>query len=418
MSNAPQLSVIIPVLNKWELTRNCLQSLAQHTSGHDMEVIVVDNASTDATPAELTALGSSLFGPRFTAIRNNENINFGPASNLGAKAAASGLLFFLNNDTLATPNWLPPLLAALDEEPKPAAVGPLLLYMDDTVQHLGMGFSLAGLGHLYQCYPAAHPVVKNPRRVQGLTAAALLLPKALFFDFGGFYEEYKNGFEDVDLCLHLSHAGHAMRCVSNSVIYHLESQTPGRKGSEEHNSRILGARCGHLVKPDTHLHAVNDGLKPVLNDTLAVDIHMGDRDSLLLIKEAKTRDLLWVYQQMELNPGWAHGAALLRDKGEAAGHADIALYAAQTMLGQYYTFETCEALLRTAVNLRNEASIELAQQKTEYLKRLYSGEHPPILDIFRQQTATARSLGDKDLLALLDAKKDDINNKILRLRKA
>ena len=122
----PTLSVVIPVHNKWELTAACLRSLAEHTPGGDVAVIVVDNASADDTSGACPALGSSLFGRRFRYRRFENNRNFGPACNAGAALADSDLLFFLNNDTLLTPGWLPPLQDALAAEPDLVGVGPLL----------------------------------------------------------------------------------------------------------------------------------------------------------------------------------------------------------------------------------------------------------------------------------------------------
>lgn len=91
----PTLSVVIPVHNKWELTAACLRSLAEHTPGGDVAVIVVDNASADDTSGACPALGSSLFGRRFRYRRFENNRNFGPACNAGAALADSDLLFFL-----------------------------------------------------------------------------------------------------------------------------------------------------------------------------------------------------------------------------------------------------------------------------------------------------------------------------------
>jgi len=75
-----------------------------------LEIIVVDNGSTDATASDLEPLGRSLFGELFRPIRLPENKGFAVASNLGAAQARAGRLLFLNNDTLVTPGWLPPLL--------------------------------------------------------------------------------------------------------------------------------------------------------------------------------------------------------------------------------------------------------------------------------------------------------------------
>ena len=122
--NIPAFSVVIPVFNNWELTRACLQSLREHTSGIDVEVVVADNASSDATARELLPLGEALFHGRFQRLRFEKNRNFGPACNAGARAATAPFVFFLNNDTLPTPNWSAPLLEAFQADDSLGAVAP------------------------------------------------------------------------------------------------------------------------------------------------------------------------------------------------------------------------------------------------------------------------------------------------------
>lgn len=240
----PTLSVVIPVHNKWELTAACLRSLAEHTPAGDVAVIVVDNASADDTSGACPALGSSLFGRRFRYRRFENNRNFGPACNAGAALADSDLLFFLNNDTLLTPGWLPPLQDALAAEPDLVGVGPLLAYPDDTVQHLGIVITPAGdsIGHLYAGLPLAHPLARRRRRFPAITGAALMVSRALFLEAGGFCEAYVNGFEDVDFCLALAENGGVMSVIPESRVIHFESQTPQRRDHDEDNGRLLRAR--------------------------------------------------------------------------------------------------------------------------------------------------------------------------------
>ena len=99
-----RVSVIIPAWNLWEMTAACLRSLAECSIGEDLEVLVVDNGSTDATTRELEPLGQRLWGADFRALRLPENLGFAKACNLGARAADGDLLFFLNNDTTCTPS--------------------------------------------------------------------------------------------------------------------------------------------------------------------------------------------------------------------------------------------------------------------------------------------------------------------------
>jgi glycosyltransferase involved in cell wall biosynthesis len=69
MHDSSCVSVIIPVWNLWDMTEACLRSLAAHSAGENMQVVVVDNHSTDATATELAPLGEALFGASFKAVR-------------------------------------------------------------------------------------------------------------------------------------------------------------------------------------------------------------------------------------------------------------------------------------------------------------------------------------------------------------
>lgn len=261
----PESSVVIPVYNKWDLTRKCLKSLAANTSG-DIEVIVVDNASTDATQRGCEFLGKQLFGENFRYIRNDVNRNFAGASNQGAAAARGEFLVFLNNDTEVQPGWYGPLIGDFDTWPDIAATGPLLVYPDETplgrtVQHLGVFVSPSlNLGHLYEGIPASSPLARKRRFFNAITAACMVIRKSLFMDVGKFDERFVNGFEDVDLCLRISERGLRFTVNPDSLVIHHESQTPGRHSREEANSRLLTEKDLHLLTPDWHVQAKNDGL--------------------------------------------------------------------------------------------------------------------------------------------------------------
>ncbi|MEP6932391.1 MAG: glycosyltransferase, partial [Nitrospirota bacterium] len=107
-----KVSIIIPVFNKLELTRQCLTTLASVTTVPEYEVIVVDNASTDGTAEFLAALGGDV-----QVIRNPENYGFAIACNQGANAARGEFLVFLNNDTIPTEGWLNALVDEVEGHP-------------------------------------------------------------------------------------------------------------------------------------------------------------------------------------------------------------------------------------------------------------------------------------------------------------
>jgi len=315
MQSSPiQASVIIPVFNQWDFTAKCLRSLKAHTP-ENIQVIVVDNASTDQTHAELDALGESLWDKSFHAIHCDLNHGFARACNLGANAAASQTLFFLNNDTELTPNWLPPLLKALDEDPSLGGVGPLLLYPgSNLVQHLGIAFLPgAQAEHLYEYFPAQHPAVFRSRYFKAMTAAALCMPKHIFLDAGGFFEGFKNGCEDIDLCLNLGEHGYRFRCVPKSVVYHHTSQTAGRFDNDQPNSALLLSRHEHNLTPDIHLHAIQDGYDIRLNEWLLISVCMaGQRASELSVSASDKGPQQW-FEMLEREPLWEDGYELLAD---------------------------------------------------------------------------------------------------------
>jgi GT2 family glycosyltransferase len=363
MPASPGVSVIIPVFNGWDLTRACLLSLREHTSDTDYEVVVADNGSADATSTELEPLGGALFGEAFRLLRFPENVHFGPACNAGARAASAPLVFFLNNDTLLTPGWLPPLLRALDDDPALGAVGPLLLYPDNRVQHLGIAFTLDRILHLYRDFPADHPAVRRGRKLQALTAAALLLPKKTFFDAGAFCEEYRNGFEDVDLCLRIcSKLKLGLTCIPESVVIHLEGSSAGRHDREESNGALLRRRCGDMFSPDLHLLCLRDGFEPFVGDDYDICLRMTTADEKTLNAEAAGRDVAFRYALTRRHPLWAGGrAGLIADLEKAGKGKDAALLFHELIM------------LRMTAEISKEAALFAARHGKENECALYAG---------------------------------------------
>src|SRR5262245_35687346 len=109
----PDVSVCIVNWNCRELLRACLESLLRHEQGVELEVIVVDNASTDGA-ADMVA---SEF-PELLLVRNDCNAGFARANNQAARLARGRYLFFLNNDTAVPPDTLAQLLDHAEAHPE------------------------------------------------------------------------------------------------------------------------------------------------------------------------------------------------------------------------------------------------------------------------------------------------------------
>lgn len=309
----PVASIVIPVYNQWDLTRACLRSIRATTSDEAVEVILVDNGSTDVTARAAPFLGKQLFGRYFTFIRNTENRNFAGASNQGARAAATSLLLFLNNDTVLLPNWLERLTADFSIYPNLAGTGPLLVYpekplLGHTVQHLGVSVSpFHKLRHLYEGIPAASPLARKRRFFQIITAACLLMPKELFLGAGGFDEGYINGFEDVDLCARLSAAGYRFTVNPEARVIHYQGQSAGRSAAEGANSLRLQKKVLPLLRPDKAELLAADGMRLGLNDWMIQTPFLAPEIRASLDSQIEARDANSLLETLVEYPCWNAG---------------------------------------------------------------------------------------------------------------
>ena len=260
-------SIIIPVFNKTELTQQCLTHLAEVTTETSYEVIVVDNDSSDGTAEFLSSLRGDI-----KVITNSENLGFAKACNQGAAAAKAKYLVFLNNDTIPKPGWLKSLVCEVDSYKDVAVVGSKLLYSDDTIQHAGVVFSrlFHTPYHLFSGASGSLPAVNARKEFQSVTAACMLVRKEIFEKVGGFDEGFVNGFEDVDFCLKIRQMGKKVVYQPKSCLYHVESQSPGRKKYNNENLLRLLARWKHQWLVDEDLVAYQNGyiLQQFVEETL------------------------------------------------------------------------------------------------------------------------------------------------------
>lgn len=349
-------SIIIPVCNKIELTRQCLQALAETTSGPSYEVIVVDNGSTDGTAEFLGQLGGDV-----QVIRNGENLGFAKACNQGAASASGEFLVFLNNDTIPLNGWLQALVEEVRNHRDVAVVGSKLLYEDRTVQHAGVVFDRQRRPyHVYQRADSDLPAVNKRRELNAVTAACMLIRRAVFETVGPFDEGFRNGFEDVDLCLKVREQGHRIVYQPRSVVLHLESQTPGRKRHDRENAERLAARwgdCWWLTDEDSIY--VPDGYKSIPMET-----QEGSKQCLVLLEgseDARAWGLVASAQQATLRRDVGQVEAMLRRYREWPVDASVFTWAGGVAL----------AIQRP----------ELARELVQHIRILGTGATPDLSEI-------------------------------------
>jgi Flp pilus assembly protein TadD len=192
-----------------------------------------------------------------------------------------------------------------------AIVGSKLLYQNRTVQHAGVVIDHTTQipYHIYKGFEDTHPAVNTRRELNAVTGACLLIRRSAFAEVGGFDEGYTNGFEDVDLCFKVREKQGRILYQPRSVLFHLESQTPGRRDHEKENGQRLLARWGHawwLVDGDRIYF--EDGYKAVTyeqNCKNMTDLHLIDDE-----QERRAWELVAAIQR----------AAQQRDKATMALH--------------------------------------------------------------------------------------------------
>ena len=230
-------SIIIPVCNQVEYTRQCIEALYKHTPKSLFEIIVVDNNSGDGTQSFLAGRSENI-----RIISNRQNLGFAKACNQGAKTASGKYLLFLNNDTVPLPGWLEEMVDSVNSDADVGIVGSKLLYPDGTIQHAGIGFINGIPDHPFRNLPGDHPEANVLKEVDMVTGACLLIKKELFFECKGFDEQYINGVEDIDLCVKVRLKGHKVVYNPNSTLYHYEGKTPGRFDHVNKNLEIFFSR--------------------------------------------------------------------------------------------------------------------------------------------------------------------------------
>ncbi len=311
------VSIIIPVWNLWHMTEACLKSIAKVCSSdglsEQVEVIVVDNHSTDDTVNNLKPTLIKYFGSKGHRLRMPANLGFAKACNIGAKVATKNLLLFLNNDTILLEGCIEPLIQTLNNHPKIGIVGPILMYPDNTVQHAGICFDpLYTVSHMYSGLPAQYVKSLKPRFWQAITGAAMLMSAKLFEQCNGFHEGYVNGYEDIDLCCQVRSNGLLAHVVNNSCIYHLESQTPGRFKNDEANASLLTKRFPDGFFPDQHTIALKNNLQPILGPDLNLYIDIPEASSDVLTQMFnKSFNLERCQIRLQDNPYWLNGYRLI-----------------------------------------------------------------------------------------------------------
>jgi GT2 family glycosyltransferase len=219
----PLVSIIIPVFNRVKLTVRCLESIAAAAGEGALEVILVDDASTDGT-AE--ALGQ-VSGLRI--VRHDANRGFIHSCNRGAREARGRYLLFLNNDTTVTDHWIDRMVRTFDTFRDVGLVGAKLVFPDGTLQEAGGIVWRDGTAWNYGLgLDPETPGCSYAREVDYCSGACLMIPRDLLLELGMFDARYAPAYyEDTDLAFRVREAGKRVIYQPAALVYHIEGATSG-----------------------------------------------------------------------------------------------------------------------------------------------------------------------------------------------
>lgn len=249
-AHEPRVSVIVVTYNNLEFTRACLASLDEHTQYENLEIIVVDNASSDGSKGFLQSWAAA--GAKRKLILNDDNRGFAAANNQGLGIATGDFLVLLNNDTYVTPGWIRTLVNHLQRDKTLGLIGPVTNNIGNEakidIQYADMNEMLVESA----AYTRRHIAQLHPLR----TAAffCVMMGRQTFERVGPLDEAFGRGFfEDDDYCRRIEQIGLRVVCAEDVFIHHHLSASfdklkqQDRQKLFEENKKIYEAKWGEWL---------------------------------------------------------------------------------------------------------------------------------------------------------------------------
>ncbi|MFH1387046.1 MAG: glycosyltransferase family 2 protein [bacterium] len=237
MSQA-DLSIIIVSFNVKAYLLKCLNSIFKQSGKSLFEVIVVDNASIDASAEAV----KNEF-PQVVLVANLQNKGFAKANNQGIKITCGRNILLLNPDTKIIDNSLEKMANYLDQNKNIGICGPILLNPDRSVQN--MGYMFPTLFSLFNS-KLIKTKSRNPYEVDWVQGAGLMFKSSLLKTVGYFDEKYFMYGEEKDFCFRVKKEGWKVVVLPSCSLIHYSSQsTKGREASafvEYHRSQAYFLR--------------------------------------------------------------------------------------------------------------------------------------------------------------------------------
>jgi GT2 family glycosyltransferase len=254
------VSIVIPLYQRLDFLEHQMLQFSRDPELAAIDLVYVLDSTEQED--ELAAKARELFGLYelpFRVVNLTSGAGFAGANNLGVEVAAAERLLLLNSDVIPDrPGWIGAMAEFYEATEGIGALGPKLLYEDDTLQHAGMYFQRQPGSEAWEnahCFKGLHrgfPAANLTRPVPAVTAACMMVDRGLYEEVGGLPLHYVQGdYEDSELCLRFAEAGRQNWYLPTVELYHLEGQSyvPGvRRIPSEYNMWLHTSIWGDRIE--------------------------------------------------------------------------------------------------------------------------------------------------------------------------
>jgi hypothetical protein len=232
----PLVSVVILAYNNWTFTNACVHSVLTLSDYSNLEVIVVDNASTDETATQMRRIASA--DSRIKYIRNEQNLGFAAGNNVGLKAAAGHYVILLNNDTYVTKGWVRDLIRPLALSSSTGLCGPLTNNIGNE-QKVRIDYAdMHDMERKTRRFTRMH--LRKRYKVKNLAFFCVAIRRDVLEKVGYLDESYGLGFfEDDDYCQRVLSAGYEIVVADDVFVHHHLSASFNALGQEQKRAQML-----------------------------------------------------------------------------------------------------------------------------------------------------------------------------------
>ena len=213
----PRISVVVLTFNNLELTKLCIDSVLQQSDYPNLELIVVDNHSSDGTPDYLRELRARR--PDVKIFLNKSNLGFAAGNNVGLQGATGDYLVMLNNDTVVTPGWALSMLRHFQSSPKLGLLGPVTNNIGNEAR-IDIGYpDLPSMPYLARKVTLGRMGQRLP--IRNVAFFCVMMPRRVFTEVGFLDENFGRGFfEDDDYCRRVELLGMEIACADDVFVHH------------------------------------------------------------------------------------------------------------------------------------------------------------------------------------------------------